>query len=270
MDLKNKISNLVKDPVCGMSVDPQTAKGGQSTHQKHTYFFCSAKCKTKFDLDPAHYLQSNAEKESLSGPSKSTEQEETSDGIYTCPMHPEIQQRGPGSCPLCGMSLEPLHPMEHEVEADPELDLMQKRFYVALCFSLPLVFLTMGGRHLIFHSAGSDIFPWIECLLASPVVLWSAQPFFIKFWNSLKSRQWNMFTLIGLGIGVAYAYSLIAVLFPFLFPDSFLDPMTGHVGLYFEASAVIVTLVLLGQVLELKARGQTGEFFQVIRQSMNR
>ncbi len=261
MDPKNKMTDIAKDPVCGMSVNPHAPKGGQSTYQQHDYFFCSVKCKTKFDLDPAGYLQSNAEKDSLSDPSRVTSPEKkvNSDGIYTCPMHPEIQQRGPGSCPLCGMSLEPLHPIQQEVEADPELDLMQKRFYVALCFSLPLVFLTMGGRHWIFHSAGSDIFPWIECLLASPVVLWSAQPFFIKFWNSLKSRQWNMFTLIGLGISVAYAYSLSAVLFPFLFPVSFLDPMTGHVGLYFEASAVIVTLVLLGQVLELKARGQTGE-----------
>jgi len=176
---------------------------------------------------------------------------------YTCPMHPEIKQMGPGSCPICGMALEPVTvSLDHEEDNSEYLD-MKKRFIVGAVLSIPLLFLTMGGRQLLTSEIIQPMFPWIELLLASPVVLWAGWPFYVRFWQSLKNKSLNMFTLIGLGVAVAYIYSVVAVLFPQLFPHSFKDHMTGQVGLYFEAASVIVALVLLGQVLELKARGQT-------------
>jgi Cu+-exporting ATPase len=183
---------------------------------------------------------------------------------YTCPMHPEIRQMGPGSCPICGMALEPaMISLDHE-EDNSEYFNMKKRFIVGTVLSLPLLFLTMGGRSLFPSDALHPIFPWIELLLSSPVVLWGGWPFYVRFWQSIKNKSLNMFTLIGIGVAVAYAYSLIAVLFPQIFPESFRDHMTGEVGLYFEAASVIVTLVLLGQVLELKARGQTSAAIQTL------
>ncbi len=175
---------------------------------------------------------------------------------YTCPMHSQIRQIGPGNCPICGMLLEPVQIQNNE-EDNTEYLSMLKRFFVSAVLSLPLLFITMGGRHLIHQAGLIQNMKWIEVILATPVVLWGGWPFFAKFWLSLKNKSLNMFTLIGLGTGVAYGYSLIAVLFPKIFPESFKDSMTGEVGLYFEAAAVIVTLILLGQVLELKARGQT-------------
>ena len=175
---------------------------------------------------------------------------------YTCPMHSQVRQIGPGNCPICGMALEPVE-IQNDVEDNSEYLLMLKRFIVSAVLSLPLLFITMGGRHLIHQADLIQNLKWIEVLLATPVVLWGGWPFFVKFWHSLKNKNLNMFTLIGLGTGVAYGYSLVAVFFPEVFPDSFNDSMTGEVGLYFEAAAVIVTLILLGQVLELKARGQT-------------
>ncbi len=236
----------VKDPVCGMSVDPKTAKGGASTFDGQTYYFCSPKCKLKFDQNPSQYLS----------PKPATQSQPT-DVEYTCPMHPEIRQIGPGSCPICGMALEPVTISLDQPEDNHEYLDMLKRFWVSTVLSIPLLFITMGGRHLIDSENILKLMPWIEVALASPVVLWGGWPFFVRFWQSLKNRSLNMFTLIGLGVAVAYIYSLVAVLFPHLFPESFKDPMTNEVGLYFEAAAVIVTLVLLGQVLELKARGQT-------------
>lgn len=174
---------------------------------------------------------------------------------YTCPMHPQIRQMGPGSCPICGMALEPVRATEEEDNS--EYLMMRRRFWVCSFLSVPLVFITMGGRHLISSEHLLANWKWIELVLATPVILWGGLPFFVRFWQSLVHKSLNMFTLIGLGVAVAYAYSIIAVLFPELFPVSFKDPMTNEVGLYFEAAAVIVTLVLLGQVLELKARGQT-------------
>lgn len=176
---------------------------------------------------------------------------------YTCPMHPEVTQMGPGNCPICGMALEPTIISLDQEENNSEYSSMKTRFWLSATFSIPLLVLTMGGRHLI---ESLDIHPylrWVELALATPVVLWGGWPFFERFWQSIKTRSMNMFTLIGLGVGVAYSYSLVAVLFPQIFPKSFHDPMTGEVGLYFEAAAVIVALVLLGQVLELKARSQT-------------
>lgn len=175
---------------------------------------------------------------------------------YTCPMHPQIRQIGPGACPICGMALEPVAATAEQGDS-AEYEMTLNRLYVSIVLSVPLFFITMGGRHLIHSQRVLDLLKWVDVLLASPVVLWGGWPFFEKFWLSLVNRSLNMFSLIGLGIGVAYGYSLVAVFFPDLFPRSFRDSMTGEVGLYFEAAAVIVTLVLLGQVLELKARGQT-------------
>lgn len=174
---------------------------------------------------------------------------------YTCPMHPEIRNKGPGSCPICGMALEPASPPLDQDENNKEYLQMKKRFWISTALSVPLLFLTMGGEHLLtrFH----HLLPYVELVFATPVVVWGGWPFFERFWQSVKNKSLNMFTLIGLGVGIAYIYSLIAVLFPEIFPDTFNDSMTGKVGLYFEAAAIIVTLVLLGQVLELKARGQT-------------
>ena len=179
---------------------------------------------------------------------KSTQQ--VSDGEYTCPMHPEVRQMGPGSCPICGMALEPVTvsvSLEQEEDNSEYLD-MKRRFWVSAVLSLPLLFLTMGGRDLLMSESLHAVFKWVELGLATPVVLWGGWPFFIKFWHSLKNKSMNMFTLIGLGISVAYLYSFAAVLLPDIFPASFKDAMTGEVGLYFEAAAVITTLVLLGQV----------------------
>lgn len=237
---------MVKDPVCGMSIDSTTAKGGSSEYQNKTYYFCNPKCKTKFDLEPSKYLTV-----------PTAPKIQAQDVEYTCPMHPEIRQLGPGNCPICGMALEPVTvSLDHE-EDNHEYFMMRKKFWVSTVLSIPLLFLTMGGRHLIDSENLHSYFPWIELLLATPVVLWGGWPFFVRFWESIKNRNLNMFTLIGLGVAVAYIYSLIAVLMPSIFPESFRDSMTGQVGLYFEAASVIVALVLLGQVLELKARGQT-------------
>lgn len=234
----------LKDPVCGMNVSPSTAKGS-SFHEGHTYFFCSLKCKEKFDLNPSQFLNQTQ------APPKPQAQEVE----YTCPMHTEIRKIGPGSCPVCGMALEPVTATAEEDNS--EYKMMLNRFWISTVLSIPLLFVTMGGRHLIQSDAILAQLKWFEVALASPVVLWGGWPFFVRFWDSLKNRSLNMFTLIGLGVAVAYGYSLIAVFFPDLFPTSFRDSMTGEVGLYFEAASVIVTLVLLGQVLELKARGQT-------------
>jgi Cu+-exporting ATPase len=245
-DHSSKAKSTVKDPVCGMTIDPQNAKGGKSNYKGATFYFCSPKCKVKFDEDPLKFL---APPPAINVPVKDFE--------YTCPMHPEIRQFGPGSCPICGMALEPVTVSLDQPEDNHEYLSMRKRFWIGAGLSIPLLFLTMGGRHLIESESVLKMLPWIEVLLASPVVLWGAWPFFVRFWESLKNRSPNMFTLIGLGVAVSYIYSLVAVLFPQVFPISFRDPMTGEVGLYFEAASVIVTLVLLGQVLELKARGQT-------------
>jgi Cu+-exporting ATPase len=243
----------VKDPVCGMDVDPKNPKGGTSKYSDQVYYFCSTKCKTKFDLTPMTYLNP-----------KQITKVEPLNVEYTCPMHPQILQFGPGNCPICGMALEPVTVNAETPEDNSEYLMMLKRFWVGTALSIPLLILTMGGRHLIESEDLKKLLPWIEVILGTPVVVWGGWPFFERFWQSLKNKSLNMFTLIGLGVGVAYLYSLIAVLFPKLFPDSFRDSMTGEVGLYFEAASVIVTLVLLGQVLELKARGQTSSAIKAL------
>ncbi len=226
----------IKDPVCGMTVSPQAAED-HSDYQGKPYYFCSNHCKIKFDKSPNIYLSDSA-----------PEVKDQKDVEYTCPMHPQVRKIGPGNCPICGMTLEPM-----TVTSDPddntEYKLMLKRFWTSAVLSLPLLVIAMGKLLSNFN--------WIQVVLASPVVIWGGFPFFQRFWQSLVHRSLNMFTLIGLGLVVAYGYSLVAFFFPSLFPTSFQDPVTGEVGLYFEAAAIIVTLVLLGQVLELKARGQT-------------
>jgi Cu+-exporting ATPase len=228
------------------------------TFEGNTYLFCNPSCLERFRQDPRRYLKS-----SLSAPIAEPPPPETAavppDRVeWTCPMHPQIVRDAPGSCPICGMALEPKTPTA-EAE-NPELKSMQRRFWASVVLSGPLVFVAMA--HLLPFSwarglGGSVARPWIELVLAMPVVLWGGWPFFVRAVESVRRRSLNMFTLIGLGVAVAYIYSLVAVLAPGIFPPSFRDAH-GQVGVYFEAAAVIVTLVLLGQVLELRARSRTG------------
>lgn len=230
---------MEKDPVCGMSVDPQNARGEYEYKGVH-YYFCALKCRDKFKADPEHYLNPEPQ-------SREIEDASLKEIEFTCPMHPEIVQKGPGACPICGMALEPKSGGLTSSEPNPELVDFTRRFWVSALFTLPLFILSMSGM-------GS--FAIVEGVLATPVVLWAGFPFFERAWASLKSGHWNMFTLIGIGTGVAYFYSVIAALFPEIFPDAFRG-VNGEAHVYFESSAMIVTLVLLGQVLELKARAQT-------------
>ncbi len=240
-------ADLAKDPVCGMSVDPATAKH-KAEHAGGTYYFCSAGCREKFVADPAQFLAPAIQAPRKPAPPGT---------IYTCPMHPEIRQDHPGSCPICGMALEPETPAE-ATGPSAELVDMTRRFWVALALSIPVFALEMGG-HLIGlqRFVPEGVSNWIQLALATPVALWAGWPFFERGFASLKSRNLNMFTLIALGVGVAWAYSVVATVAPGLFPSAFRTDH-GSVAVYFEAAAVITTLVLLGQVLELRAREQTG------------
>jgi Cu+-exporting ATPase len=238
----------MKDPVCGMDVTPEKA-AATTQWQGVTYYFCSDHCLKAFIREPEKYVPSESKK-SRPLPSEGRQ--------YTCPMHPEIVQDQPGSCPICGMSLEPREiageEERHEVRA------MSRRFWLSAILTLPLVVLAMG--HMLpgtfFERPGfSRTFAFVQLFLATPVVLWGGWPFFVRGWRSILTRKLNMFTLISLGVSVSYVYSTIATIFPGIFPPSFRGA-TGAVAVYFEASAVIVTLVLLGQVLELKARSRTG------------
>jgi len=242
----------VKDPVCGMMVDPQKAAGKVEQAGK-TYYFCSPRCQERFEKEPERFLAApgtaGMEHAHAAAPPATAQ-----DIRYTCPMHPEIVQIGPGSCPICGMALEPMDIVAGE-QADPEYDSMRKRLWVSAALSLPLLVLAMAGDAFGLQFA-PGVKNGIELLLASPVVIWGGWPFFERFWASLVNRSPNMFTLIGLGTGAAYLYSLAATLFPQFFPASFRG-MHGEVSVYFEAAAVITTLVLVGQVLELRARQRT-------------
>ena len=244
----NQVKQFI-DPVCGMTATPES-KGGAAQWQDETYFFCSEKCREKFVADPARYL--NPE------PLSEEEAAAAAEAIYTCPMHPEIEQQGPGACPLCGMALEAKE-ITADAEDDTELRDMSLRFRVSMILTVPVVLLAMGPMLGIplDQLAGKPKLIWIELLLSTPVVLWGGWPFFVRGWQSFITHHLNMFTLIGLGTGVAYGYSLIASLFPDIFPAAFRGP-GGEVAVYFEAAAVIITLVLLGQVMELRARSQTG------------
>ena len=273
------------DPVCGMTVNPNSAAGSYEYHGQ-TYYFCSTHCLHKFQDDPEKFLNKPTE------PKPTLPVAQT----YTCPMHPEVRRDKPGSCPKCGMALEPVTvtapqqkieytcPMHPQIvrdkpgncpicgmtleprtvtlaeEKNPELAEMTRRFWLGVVLTVPLLLIAMSDlvpgnpleRIVSMRSLG-----WIQLVLATPVVLWGGWPFFVRGWQSIVNRSLNMFTLIGLGVSVAYVFSVIAKFFPEIFPLSFRDPM-GNVPVYFEAAAAITTLVLLGQVLELRARSQTG------------
>jgi len=247
-----------KDPVCGMTVAPEKA-AGKVEHAGKTYYFCSKGCAERFSGEPKKFLAASGTAPAEHGAMQRTgaDASHTADEKkvrYTCPMHPQIIQIGPGSCPICGMALEPIDVFA-DVEADPEYDSMRLRFWISAALSLPVLLLSMLGESLGLHLAPQVIIA-IEFFLATPVVLWGGWPFFERFWSSLVNRSLNMFTLIGLGTGAAYLDSVVATFFPQIFPDSFRG-MDGAAPVYFEAAAVITTLVLLGQVLELRARQRT-------------
>ncbi len=230
----------MKDPVCGMTVTAQSAHA--HTHAGHSYYFCSAGCKTKFAADPQKYL----------APPASEQEAPMAGTVYTCPMHPEVRQDHPGSCPHCGMALEPEMPSLDEAE-NPELTDFRRRFWWTLPLSAAVMLLAMLGHQLQWFDM--QVQSWIELLLSLPVVLWAGWPFFVRGWQSLRTRSPNMWSLISLGTGAAFVYSLVATLAPQVFPASFVS--MGRVAVYFEAAAVIISLTLLGQLLELKARSQT-------------
>jgi len=278
----------MQDPVCGMQVTSES-KGGTAQWQEETYTFCSDKCRVKFVADPELYLH----------PALPNEEEAaaTAEAIYSCPMHPEVEQQGPGSCPKCGMALEalisplqttrteyscPMHPevvqatpgscpkcgmalesrtLTLDEEENPEYADMRRRFIFSAILAVPLVLIAMRqmlpGGQLIANLASDKVLGWIEMLLSTPVVLWAGWPFYVRAVQSIKNKSLNMFTLIGLGVSVAYGYSLVGVLLPQIFPAN-MRSADGAVGVYFEAAAVIVTLILLGQMLELSARSRTG------------
>lgn len=248
-----------RDPVCGMEVHSRSHK-----HQlgDATYYFCSARCLEKFRADPDRYLNPRAEDQAVSSPLVGALAQASEGTIWTCPMHLEIRRDGPGQCPICGMALEPLEP-RLEDGPNPELVDMTRRFLVSAALSLPLLLLAMGMEIFGWRVLPMRTAIWVQLALATPVVLWGGLRFFERFWASLKTRNLNMFTLIGLGIGVAYGYSLVATLAPQAFPSS-LRVMDGVVPVYFEAAAVITTLVLLGQVLELRARSATGRAIRAL------
>ncbi|CAB1368869.1 heavy metal translocating P-type ATPase [Denitratisoma oestradiolicum] len=228
------------DPVCGMTVKPESpyASDLDGAH----YRFCSAKCKTKFDSEPRHYLDSEPLAPTIPA---STE--------YTCPMHSEVRQIGPGTCPKCGMALEPVLPDLRQEDDNAEYKDFRRRFWTSLPLTAMVVVLAMAGHR--FHGLPPASRTWVEMLLTAPIVLWAGAPFFIRCWQSLVHRSPNMWTLIGIGTGAAFAYSIVAALAPGLFPMSF--EAHGRIGVYFEAAAVIISLTLLGQMLELRARSQT-------------
>ena len=255
--VRTHASTAAIDPVCGMQVDPAKSPH-RHDHHGRTYWFCSAGCRNKFIAGPDKYLNkpaaapaSNA-KPAPATPAALTVPDGT---IYTCPMHPEIRQIGPGFCPICGMTLEP-ETVTAETAPNPELADMSRRFWIGLALSVPVVALEMGGHLTGLHPVSETVSQWIQFVLATPVVVWAGWPFFVRGAQSLKTRNLNMFTLIALGTGVAWVYSVVGLLTPGIFPPAFRGH-GGTVAVYFEAAAVITVLVLLGQVLELRAREQT-------------
>jgi Cu+-exporting ATPase len=246
------------DPVCGMKVDKRAAKF-KLHHQGTDYYFCCRSCQDKFASDPERFLKAAGAATKARHHHKHSQSPARPDAIYTCPMHPEVRQKGAGTCPKCGMALEPELPGE-TMEENPELADLSRRFWVSAGFTLTLVLLAMSRMLFAewFHAwISGRTLSFVEFALATPVVLWGGWPFFVRMWQSIVNRYPNMFTLIGIGTGTAFIYSAIATLFPDVFPASF---RSGHGGvdLYFESAAVIVSLVLLGQVLELRARSRTG------------
>lgn len=236
-------NNMATDPVCGMNVDPETAKY-KNTYKEQKYYFCAENYLKKFKADPEKYLAPKLEEPTAQG------------AIYICPMHPQIRQQGPGTCPICGMALEP-EVITGDEGPNEELRDMTRRFWIGLVLTLPVFALEMGAHLFNLHLVGQPLSNWLQMLLATPVVLWAGWPFFTRGWASLKTRNLNMFTLIAIGTGAAWLYSMVATLAPGIFPPAFRQA-GGAVAIYFEAAAVITVLVLLGQVLELRAREKTG------------
>jgi len=244
------------DPVCGMTVDPEHAAGSVE-YQGKTYYFCSTHCVHRFRENPEAFLNKPAVQPI--GITRQPPAKPKRDQKYTCPMHPEIIRDGPGSCPICGMALEPLT-VSLEQEENHELKDMTRRLWIAVLAAIPVFLLGMSDLYPgqpLQQLVSMRTLQWVQLVLATPVVLWCGWPFFVRAWQSIVNRSLNMFTLIGLGVGVGYLFSVIAVVAPGVFPASFRDAH-GNVPVYFEAAAVIVALVLLGQVLELRARSQTG------------
>jgi Cu+-exporting ATPase len=241
------------DPVCGMSVDRATAEH-TARHDGERFYFCSPGCQAKFDADPSAYLAGRPAPEPM-----------PEGTIYTCPMHPEIEQVGPGSCPICGMALEPKGVPSADKGPNPELVDFRHRFAVGVALTVPLLVIAMGPMLGLPVGAwlGERAARWAELVLATPVILWSGWPFLVRGWTSFRTVNLNMFSLIAMGVAAAYAFSVVAVVAPGLFPHGFRDH-TGQVGVYFEAGAVIVVLVLLGQILELAARERTGSAIRAL------
>ncbi|MGO2632887.1 MAG: HAD-IC family P-type ATPase, partial [Galactobacter sp.] len=254
MDTKAK--QFVTDPVCGMTLDPAQAAASEDVNGQ-TYYFCSESCHTKFLAQPERYVDHGDGHDDHAGPPPYPSPPAGSGPvIYTCPMHPQVRQDGPGACPICGMALEPERATA-TTEPNPELASMTRRFWISAVLSVPILVLGMlfpmipGLRDLI----PMGVSQWIQFVLATPVVFWAAAPFFQRGWASIRHRSLNMFTLVSMGVGAAYVYSLVALLTPGIFPASM--RMHGRVEVYFEAASVIVALVALGQVLELRAREST-------------
>src|SRR5216683_5404719 len=244
----------VTDPVCGMPVDPATARH-RTEHAGKQCFFCGPRCLEQFTAEPERFVAA-AEPAIPAAPGRA---------LWTCPMHPQIVRDGPGSCPICGMALEPMMPTGEDAE-NPELRDMTRRFWVALALSVPLLAIAMTedvDKPMLDAILAPQLAVWVQLVLGTPAVLWAGAPFFRRGWASLVNRRLNMFTLIALGTGIAYLYSLVAALVPGIFPASFRTP-EGGVPLYFEPAAVITTLVLLGQVLELRARSQTNSAIRAL------
>ena len=292
----------MKDPVCGMDVDPGTAEH-KVDHNGQSYFFCCRHCLEKFRAEPAMYLTPSGQERADSGQAQGAASRPTDEkGVYTCPMDPEVRQQGPGACPKCGMALEPdtisapatrseyvcpMHPevvqqepgscpicgmalelrtVTAEEEVNPELVDMTRRFWICLIISVPVLFLAMSDMipgKPVQEALSPRLLTWIQFVLATPVVLWGGWPFFQRGWMSVINRSLNMFTLIAIGVGTAYLYSVVATLFPGIFPASFIGA-GGEVAVYFEAAAVIIALVLLGQVLELRARSRTSSAIKAL------
>lgn len=239
------------DPVCGMTVDPGTT-AHHATHDGAHYHFCSAGCLAKFTVDPAKYLGAGSRPEPVAAPGT----------MWTCPMHPEIRREGPGTCPICGMALEPEEPSLDDAP-NPELVDFTRRWWVSAALAVPLLILTMGTEFLGLHLVDPAWSPWIQLALTTPIVLWAGWPFFTRGWTSIITRKLNMFTLIAIGVGAAFLYSLVATFAPGLFPATF-RMHGGMVPVYYEAAGVVVALVLLGQVLELRARAATGKAIRAL------
>ena len=241
----------VTDPVCGMTVDPATT-AHHAEHAGHEYHFCSAGCRTKFVANPNAYLGDKPKPEPMATPG----------AIWTCPMHPQVRQEGPGTCPICGMALEPEEPSLDDTP-NPELVDFTRRLWVAGALTIPLLIVSMFAEMTGLHVVSPAASPWVQLALTAPIVLWAGWPFFERGWTSLRTRHCNMFTLIAIGVGAAFLYSLVATLAPGIFPATF-RMHGGMVPVYYEAAGVVVTLVLLGQVLELRARAATGRAIRAL------